>query len=167
MAKPFVAVLMGSDSDLPIMKTTIETLAELDIAYEVKISSAHRTPNETKTYVKEADDRGCAVMIAAAGLAAHLAGNIAAHTVKPVIGVPLDGGSLGGFDALLSTVQMPGGIPVATVAIGKAGAKNAAILAAQILALQDESLAIKLKELRVENAKAVAEKNQKVQSELG
>ena len=136
MSKPFVAVLMGSDSDLPVMQSTLEVLRSLEIPYEVKITSAHRTPDATHGYVKDADQRGCAVFIAAAGLAAHLAGAVSAATLKPVIGVPLDAGPLQGMDSLLSTVQMPGGIPVATVAVGKPGAKNAAspVLAATLLA---------------------------------
>ena len=129
----FVAILMGSDSDLPVMQSTVDVLKSFDIDYEVRITSAHRTPEDTRHYVSDADARGCAVFIAAAGMAAHLAGAVAAHTLRPVIGVPIDAGPLQGFDALLSTVQMPGGIPVAGVAIGKAGAKNAAYLAVQIL----------------------------------
>ncbi len=157
--KPFVAVLMGSDSDFQVMQHTLEILDKLDIPYEVKITSAHRTPDATHAYVKQADARGCAVFIAAAGLAAHLAGTIAGLTIKPVIGVPMDGGSLGGMDALLSTVQMPAGIPVACVAIGKAGAKNAAYLAAQILGLSSNELATLLQEDRAENARVIREKD--------
>ena len=141
MTKPFVAILMGSDSDLETMQTTVDTLAKFNIAREVRVLSAHRTPDATHAYVKDADSRGCAVFIAAAGMAAHLAGTVAALTHKPVIGVPMASGPLNGQDALLSTVQMPGGIPVACVAIGKAGAKNAAYLAAQILALSDKDMA--------------------------
>ena len=122
MNQPFVAVLMGSDSDLPVMEAAFTTLKALGIALEARVTSAHRTPAATIEYVQDADRRGCGVFIAAAGMAAHLAGAVAANTVKPVIGVPI-GTSLEGLDALLSTVQMPGGIPVATVAIGKAGAK--------------------------------------------
>ncbi len=160
MSKPFVAILMGSDSDLPVMRATVETLDTLGIPVEVRVSSAHRTPQATHDYVREADRRGCAVFIAAAGLAAHLAGAVAAATVKPVIGVPLDAGPLGGMDSLLSTVQMPGGIPVACVAIGKAGAKNAGYLAAQIIALSDPALAQRLKDEREANAKAILAKNE-------
>ena len=144
MNNPFVAVLMGSESDLPIMQTTLDVLKTLEVPFEVRISSAHRTPEATAHYVKEADARGCGVFIAAAGLAAHLAGAVAANTLKPVIGVPMEGGPLKGMDALLSTVQMPGGVPVACVAIGKAGAKNAAYLAAQILGITDTGLAQRL-----------------------
>ena len=166
MTTPFVAILMGSDSDLPVMKSTLDTLAAFGVPYEVRISSAHRTPAATAEYVTDADRRGCAVFIAAAGLAAHLAGAVAAHSIRPVIGVPMEGGPLNGFDALLSTVQMPGGIPVASVAIGKAGAKNAAYLAAQILALQDSGLAQRLKDDRARTAEQIAVQNQKLQASL-
>lgn len=167
MNKPFVAILMGSDSDLPVMQTTIDTLKSLDIAFEIRVSSAHRTPSQTQQYVLDADKRGCAVFICAAGLAAHLAGFVAAHTIKPVIGVPMDGGSLQGMDALLSTVQMPGGIPVACVAIGKPGAQNAGFLSAQMLALQDASIAKRLQDLRTENAQKIMSKNKALQEKLG
>ena len=130
MTSPFIAILMGSDSDLLVMQATLDTLKNLGIPYEARITSAHRTPQATHDYVTDADQRGCAVFIAAAGMAAHLAGAVAALTLKPVIGVPLESGALRGLEALLSTVQMPGGIPVATMAIGGAGAKNAAYLAA-------------------------------------
>jgi 5-(carboxyamino)imidazole ribonucleotide mutase len=160
MTKPFVAILMGSDSDLPVMRTTVETLDAFGIPVEVRVSSAHRTPQATHDYVRDADSRGCAVFVCAAGLAAHLAGAVAAATVKPVIGVPLDAGPLGGMDSLLSTVQMPGGIPVACVAIGKAGAKNAGYLAAQIIALSDTALAQRLNDEREANAKAILAKNE-------
>ncbi len=166
MSKPFVAVLMGSDSDLPTMESTLETLKQLGVPSEVRITSAHRTPEATRGYVEDAERRGCGVFIAAAGLAAHLAGNVAAHTVKPVIGVPLDAGSLQGMDALLSTAQMPGGIPVATVAIGKPGARNAAYLAAQMLALADPGLAERLRADREANAAAVQAKNEALQQRL-
>jgi 5-(carboxyamino)imidazole ribonucleotide mutase len=162
MTKPFVAILMGSDSDLEAMQAAIETLDNLGIAREVRVLSAHRTPDATHAFVKEADTRGCAVFIAAAGMAAHLAGTVAALTVKPVVGVPLDAGPLKGQDALLSTVQMPGGIPVACVAIGEAGAKNAAYLAAEIMALSDRTLADKLVAERKANAAAVAAKDKSV-----
>lgn len=140
MTTRFVAVMMGSDSDLATMQGAFDVFDKLGIAYEVKITSAHRTPEAAHAYVKEADRRGCAVFIAAAGLANHLAGTVAALTLKPVIGVPMASGPLRGQDALLSTVQMPGGIPVACVAIGAPGAKNAAYLAAQMLALSDAGL---------------------------
>ncbi len=167
MNRPFVAVLMGSDSDLPILQSTLDVLKKLDIPYEVKITSAHRTPDATHRFVKDADQRGCAVFIAAAGLAAHLAGTVAGLTLKPVIGIPMDAGPLQGMDSLLSTVQMPGGIPVACVAVGKAGAKNAAYLAAQILALSDPELALRIREERQANADAVIAKDAKLQAELG
>lgn len=166
MAKPFVAILMGSDSDLPTMQATMDVLDKLQVPYEVKITSAHRTPEATRAYVTEADQRGCAAFIAAAGLAAHLAGNVAGLTLKPVIGVPLDAGPLQGMDALLSTVQMPGGIPVACVAIGKAGAKNAGYLAAQILAAGDPSLAKRLKQERDANTEGVLDKDANLQEQL-
>lgn len=158
MNNPFVAVLMGSDSDLPIMEATLEILKALEVSFEVRIASAHRTPEATARYVKEAEARGCGVFIAAAGLAAHLAGAVAANTLKPVIGVPMEGGPLNGMDALLSTVQMPGGVPVACVAIGKAGAKNAAYLAAQIIGLSDPALAQRLVADRQAMAEAVLAK---------
>lgn len=154
MNKPFVAILMGSESDLPVVEHCFSVLKNLDIPFEARISSAHRTPEITHDYVKDADSRGCAVFIAAAGMAAHLAGAVAANTLKPVIGIPVGGGPLNGEDALLSTVQMPGGIPVATVAIGKAGAKNAAYLAAQMMSLADDKLATRL----VADRKAMAAK---------
>jgi 5-(carboxyamino)imidazole ribonucleotide mutase len=166
MTQPFVAVLMGSDSDLPVMQAAIEVLDAFAVPREVRITSAHRTPAATQAYVRDAENRGCSVFIAAAGLAAHLAGAVAAHTMKPVIGVPLDAGPLSGMDALLSTVQMPSGVPVACVAIGKAGARNAAWLAAQILALSDPALAARLREERERNAKALIERDARLQEEL-
>ena len=165
MTDRFVAVLMGSDSDLPQMQPAIDTLKKFGIRTEVKVTSAHRTPAATHAYVNDADARGCAVFIAAAGMAAHLAGAVAANTVKPVIGVPINA-SLNGLDALLSTVQMPGGIPVATVAIGKAGAKNAAYLAAQIIATADPELAKKVVSERAESAEAVQAKDKALQEQL-
>jgi len=165
MSKPFVAILMGSDSDLPIMEASFAVLKKLGIPFEAKVTSAHRTPEVTHAYVKDADQRGCAAFICAAGMAAHLAGAVSANTLKPVIGVPIDG-SLDGLDALLSTVQMPGGIPVATVAIGKAGAKNAAYLAAQIIGVADAEMHQKLIDERAENAKAVMAKDAALQEKL-
>jgi len=153
--KPFVAILMGSDSDLPTLETTKDVLSKLDVPFELKITSAHRTPKATHDYVLDADARGCAVFIAAAGLAAHLAGAVAGLTCKPVIGIPIDTGPLRGMDALLSTVQMPGGIPVATVAIGDTGAKNAAYLAAQILAISDPDLTKRLCKMRHASAETI------------
>lgn len=165
MSKAFVAVLMGSDSDLPSMQACLDVLASFGIPVEVRISSAHRTPEATRQYVEDADQRGCGVFIAAAGMAAHLAGAVAAASCKPVIGVPMEV-SLDGLDALLSTVQMPGGIPVATVAIGKAGAKNAGYLAAQILATADAELGQKVRADRQASADAVLAKNQALQDKL-
>jgi len=146
----FIAVMMGSDTDLPVMQATVEVLREFEVNYELRVLSAHRTPDETRAYVRDAESRGCAVFVAGAGMAAHLAG-----TIRPVIGVPIDAGPLSGFDALLSTVQMPGGIPVATVAIGKVGARNAGYLAAQILALSDDDLAERVAKERRNQAEAV------------
>jgi len=166
MGSPFVAVLMGSDSDLPTMQATLGILSKLNIDFEVRITSAHRTPQATHDYVIDAEERGCKVFIAAAGLAAHLAGAVSALTIKPVIGVPLDAGPLKGMDALLATVQMPAGIPVASVAIGNAGAKNAAWLAAQILAVSNEDLAARLKQARADNAEDVISKNAALQDSL-
>jgi 5-(carboxyamino)imidazole ribonucleotide mutase len=146
------------------MKACSDLLDNFGIRYEVRITSAHRTPEDTRDYVREAEKRGCAVFIAAAGLAAHLAGAVAAQTVRPVIGVPIDSGPLQGIDALLSTVQMPGGIPVATVAIGKSGAKNAAYLATQILATNDAELKTALEEERARNAESIRQKNRQLNS---
>ncbi len=166
MSAPFVAVLMGSDSDLPIMQTTLDTLKSFNIPFEAKVTSAHRTPAATHAYVKDAEERGCKVFICAAGLAAHLAGAVAGITTRPVIGVPIDNGPLQGHDALLSTVMMPGGVPVATVAIGKAGAKNAGYLAAQMLAVGDDELAAAVKAERQSSAEAVQAKDAALQAKL-
>jgi 5-(carboxyamino)imidazole ribonucleotide mutase len=156
---------MGSDSDLPVMEASFAVLRAFGVAFEARITSAHRTPEATKAYVQDAEQRGCAVFIAAAGMAAHLAGAVSATTVKPVIGVPMNA-SLDGLDALLSTVQMPAGIPVATVAIGKAGAKNAAYLAVQMLSLNDAQLAQALRDERKANAQEVDAKNAALQLTL-
>jgi len=150
---------MGSDSDLPTMQASLAVLEKFGVAKEVKITSAHRTPAATHAYVKDADARGCKLFIAAAGLAAHLAGTIAGLTIKPVIGVPMDTGPLNGIDALLSTVQMPGGVPVASMAIGTAGAVNAGYLAVQILALSDATLAQKLLQDREANEQLIRDKD--------
>lgn len=166
MSKPFVAILMGSDSDLSTMQTCFDELKSFDIPFEAKILSAHRTPAATIEYVTQADAQGCAVFIAAAGMAAHLAGSIAAHTLKPVIGVPIDSGPLKGHDALLSTVQMPGGVPVACVSIGKAGAKNAAILAAQILANNNAAITTKLAQQRAQKRESLQKANDDLQAAL-
>ena len=165
MSKPFVAIVMGSDSDLPVMEASFEVLRSFGVSFEARITSAHRTPEVTKTYVQDAEQRGCAVFIAAAGMAAHLAGAVAAATVKPVIGVPMNA-SLDGLDALLSTVQMPAGIPVATVAIGKAGAKNAAYLAVQMLSVADAELARQLHAERTANAEVIYAKDAALQEQL-
>jgi 5-(carboxyamino)imidazole ribonucleotide mutase len=140
MDTPLVLIVMGSDSDLPVMEEAAKVLAEFGIPYEIRISSAHRSPKRTSELALQAAGRGIKVIIAGAGMAAHLAGVVASETCLPVIGVPMGGGSLNGLDALLATVQMPGGIPVATMAIGKAGAKNAGIFAVQILAVADPGL---------------------------
>ncbi|NQZ10859.1 MAG: 5-(carboxyamino)imidazole ribonucleotide mutase [Algicola sp.] len=166
MTKPFVAILMGSDSDLPVMRATMDVLKSFDITHEVKVTSAHRTPAATHAYVTDAEARGCEVFICAAGLAAHLAGAVAGITTLPVIGVPIDGGPLKGQDALLSTVMMPGGVPVACVAIGKAGAKNAGYLAAQMLAVADPVMRKRVKEDRQKNAEAVMAKDAALQELL-
>lgn len=166
MSNDFVAILMGSDSDLPLVNNTLEVLNKFNVKYEVKITSAHRTPEVTKNYVKDAEARGCKVFICAAGLAAHLAGAVAAMTVKPVIGIPVDCGPLNGVDALYSTVMMPGGIPVATVAVGKAGAKNAGYLAAQIIAVSDDDLSKKLRQERQQCAEDVIAKDKALQEKL-
>lgn len=165
MNKPFVAVLMGSDSDLPVMEATFAVFKKLDIQFEAKVSSAHRTPAATHEYVRDADKRGCAVFICAAGMAAHLAGAVAANTLKPVLGVPINS-SLDGLDALLSTVQMPGGIPVGCLAIGRAGAKNAAYLAAQILGVSDSGLHQNLIGEREQSAREVMAKDADLQQKL-
>lgn len=166
MSNRFVSILMGSDSDLPIVQNAIDVLKDFGIRVEVKVTSAHRTPEDTNNFVTDAENRGCGVFICAAGLAAHLAGAVAAITTKPVIGIPVDCGPLNGVDALYSTVMMPGGIPVATVAIGKAGAKNAGFLAAQILAVSDEELSARVKEQRREAADAVRSKDKALQAKL-
>jgi 5-(carboxyamino)imidazole ribonucleotide mutase len=150
--KPKVAILMGSKSDWETMQAAHQTLEELGIAHESRVLSAHRTPNETAEYVRTAPDRGIEVFIAAAGGAAHLAGAVAAHTVLPVLGVPLSGWALDGLDSLLSTVQMPRGIPVGTLAIGKTGAVNAALLAASILSLARPEIREKLVSRRQQQA---------------
>ena len=162
----WVAVLMGSDSDWPKMQACTAVLSTLEVDFEVRVTSAHRTPAATAEYVAEASARDCRVFICAAGLAAHLAGAVAAQTTRPVIGVPMDGGPLNGADALLSTVMMPGGVPVATVAVGKAGARNAGYLAAQILAVADDDLARRIDADRAASAAKVATQNETVQRSL-
>jgi phosphoribosylamine--glycine ligase len=159
---PEVGVVMGSDSDLAIMEETAAVLRQFDIHYEMTVASAHRSPERAAQFATSAHKRGIKVIIAGAGHAAHLAGNIAAYTSLPVIGVPIDSSCLQGLDALLSTVQMPPGVPVATVSIGKSGAKNAGILAAQILALSDPNLAQKLQTYKKELAKQIDQKARKL-----
>ena len=159
-----VGIVMGSDSDLPIIRKTTDMLDSLGIPFEVHVYSAHRTPVEAAEFAKNAHKNGFGVMIAAAGMAAHLAGAVAANTTLPVIGIPCKSSNLDGLDALLSTVQMPTGIPVATVAINGGG--NAALLAAQILAVEDEELAKKLDNKRTNDAKIVLEKDAAVAAEL-
>ncbi len=159
----FVSIIIGSKSDYEIAAEAGKILAGFGVNYELIISSAHRSPERTSAYVKDAQKRGATVFICMAGMAAHLAGAVAANTVKPVIGVPMPGSALSGVDALYSTVQMPSGIPVATLAVGKAGAKNAAYLAVQMLALSDDSLAVKLADEREKQAKALEEDSKKIE----
>jgi len=151
----FISIIIGSKSDYEVMKSCSDTLEAFGVNYELIVSSAHRSPDRTKVYMNKAEAKGAQVFIAAAGMAAHLAGVLSSKTIKPVIGVPMSASALSGIDALLSTVQMPAGMPVATVAIGKAGAINSAFLAMQILALQNQELAMKLKEDRIAKAKKV------------
>lgn len=159
----FVSIIMGSKSDFEIVKHSMDVFKKFDCAYEVVISSAHRSPDRTKNYMQEAEKKGASVFIAAAGMAAHLAGFVAAHTLKPVIGIPLDSSSLHGVDALLSTLQMPSQVPVATMAIGKVGAINAAYFAMQILSLNNLELAGKLIEDRVMRAKKIESDSREVE----
>ena len=163
-AKPLVGILMGSDSDLPVMEEAAKILKDFSIPFEMTVSSAHRTPKRTSEYAQSAEGRGIKVIIAGAGSAAHLAGFIAAETTLPVIGVPIESSPLNGLDSLLSTVQMPGGVPVASMAIGKAGAKNAGIFAAQILAVSDPKLRAALKAHREEMARQVEAKAEKLKA---
>jgi 5-(carboxyamino)imidazole ribonucleotide mutase len=160
-----VAVLMGSKSDLPKLEGCMSTLKALEIPYVVRIMSAHRTPEAVATFVAAARDNGFGVIIAAAGGAAHLAGVCAAHTLLPVVGIPVEGGALNGLDALLATVQMPGGMPVATVAIGSGGAVNAALLAAEILALGDEGLLQRLQDYRASQRSKVEAADREVSAQ--
>jgi 5-(carboxyamino)imidazole ribonucleotide mutase len=159
-----VLIIMGSDSDLPVMQEAAEVLYKFGVAYEMRISSAHRSPARTMALASDAAGRGIQVIIAGAGMAAHLAGVVAAKTILPVIGVPMPGGVLNGLDALFSTVQMPAGIPVATMAIGKAGAKNAGLFAIQILALTDSVLTGALQEYRTELESDSEEKDAALQA---
>jgi phosphoribosylaminoimidazole carboxylase PurE protein len=166
MKKPQVSIVMGSDSDLDIMKEAARILTEFNIAHEVQILSAHRSPDLVSRYAKDLTKRGISVVIAGAGGAAHLAGVIAAHAIVPVIGVPIDSSALNGLDSLLAIVQMPAGIPVGTMSIGKAGAINGAILAAQILAQESKVLQKKLIEYKAKLEKSVVEKNNRIQGTL-
>ena len=163
--KPLVAIVMGSDSDLEIMREAGKALDEFGIAYEMDVTSAHRSPARTSEFARGAAARGIKVIIAGAGGAAHLAGVIAAETTLPVIGVPIPSSALQGLDSLLATVQMPAGIPVATVAIGKAGATNAGILAAQMIALSDPAIAQKMKDHKAKLARSVEEKSRKLKGQ--
>jgi len=164
MNNPIVGIVMGSDSDWPLVKKTCETLDKFGVAYETRVISAHRTPEVAIEYSKTAESRGLKVVIAAAGGAAHLAGVLAAGTVLPVIGIPVAGGALNGLDALYATVQMPGGVPVATVACGSAGPVNAALLAVQILGTADTSLRDKFREHKEELKRKVAAANDRIHS---
>jgi 5-(carboxyamino)imidazole ribonucleotide mutase len=157
MKKPLVGILMGSESDLPVMEKAADVLKEMGISYEMEISSAHRLPEKTANYAKKARGRGMEVLIAGAGMAAHLAGALASHTTLPVIGVPIKSGALNGADALYSTVQMPSGVPVATVGID--GAKNAAYLACEILSIKYPEIAKKLKDFRSRTKKSLDRKS--------
>jgi phosphoribosylaminoimidazole carboxylase PurE protein len=163
---PVVGIIMGSDSDLPVMQEALAVLTHFGIPAEITVASAHRSPRRASEYARSARRRGLKVLIAGAGGAAHLAGVLAAETCLPVIGVPIDSSPLTGWDALLSTVQMPAGVPVATMAVGKAGAGNAAILAAQILAVADSTLQERLEHYKEELARKVAEKAATLQEKL-
>ena len=166
MEKARVAVVFASENDLPVMSEALKPLEELGIVHEVEVTSAHRSPQRTHDYVREAEKRGVQVFIAGAGAAAHLAGVIASLTTRPVIGVPLANTALGGADALYATVQMPAGVPVATMALDKAGARNAAIFAAQILALSDAALAERLRAFKEKLAASVAETSARVKEQI-
>ena len=163
---PRVAILMGSASDLAVMSEAARELERYGVAYEVEVTSAHRTPTRTMEYIHEAEDRGVQVFVVGAGMAAHLAGAVAANTTRPVLATPLGGGALGGLDALLATVQMPRGVPVGTLAIDKHGAANAGLLAVQILALSDPALAKRLLEERAKMARKVEEDSAQVRRKL-
>lgn len=166
MVKPKVAIVLGSDSDFPVIQDAIRLLNEFGIPYEITVSSAHRSPDRTHRYAVTLEERGLQVIIACAGAAAHLAGVLASHTILPVIGVPIDSSPLNGLDALLSTSMMPAGVPVAAMGIGKAGATNAAILAAQILARADSALAQHLKEYKEKMAELVEECDRELKKSL-
>ena len=159
-----VAIIMGSDSDLPVVEASFSILESFGVKYTKNVMSAHRTPLDVMELIKRSEENGCKVFIAAAGMAAHLAGAVAAHSTKPVIGIPIESGGMGGIDSLLSTAMMPPGVPVATVAVGKSGAKNSAILAVQILATSDDELAQKLKDYKSNMREEVLEKDKKLNS---
>ena len=159
-----VAVIMGSDSDLPVVEAAFPIFEKFGINYTKNVMSAHRTPHDVIEFIKDSENNGCKVFIAAAGMAAHLAGALAAHTVRPVIGIPIESGGMGGIDSLLSTVMMPPGVPVATVAVGKSGAKNSAILAIQILATSNDELQQKLVNFKEDMKNDVLEKTAKLNS---
>ena len=159
-----VAVIMGSDSDLPVVEAAFPIFDKFGINYTKNVMSAHRTPHDVIEFIKNSENNGCKVFIAAAGMAAHSAGALAAHTVRPVIGIPIESGGMGGIDSLLSTVMMPPGVPVATVAVGKSGAKNSAILAIQILATSNDELQQKLVNFKEDMKNEVLEKNAKLNS---
>jgi phosphoribosylaminoimidazole carboxylase PurE protein len=165
--KKWVGIVMGSDSDMPVMEETCKVLRDFGVAYEITVASAHRSPERTRQYVAGAVKRGIKVLIAAAGGAAHLGGVIAAETVLPVIGVPIPSTSLQGLDSLLSIVQMPGGTPVSCMAVGKPGARNAGLLAVQILALNDAGLTQKLLQNKKDQARQVEEKGRKLSAKHG
>jgi len=165
--KALVGVLMGSDSDYPLMQRALDVLRDFDVPFEVEVTSAHRSPARTIEYARTARDRGLRVIIAGAGSAAHLAGVVAAETTLPVIGVPIDSSPLKGFDALLATVQMPPGVPVATMAVGQAGATNAALFAVQILSTADPKLVKSLADHKERLARGVEAKNARLQEQLG
>ena len=166
MAAPLVAILMGSDSDLPTVREACAVLDTFGVPFEVRVLSAHRSPEDLASYVEQAEHKGVQVFIAAAGGAAHLAGVVAAHTIRPVVGIPIQTSALNGLDSLLSTVQMPGGVPVATMAIGPAGARNAGLFAVQVLALADQTLTEKLRRHRIQTIEQLRQKDQRVQQEL-
>ena len=159
-----VAIIMGSDSDLPVVEAIFPILDSFGVKFTKNVMSAHRTPQDVMELIRNSEKNGCKVFIAAAGMAAHLAGAVAAHSIKPVIGIPIESGGMGGIDSLLSTAMMPPGVPVATVAVGKSGAKNSAILAVQILATADEELSQKLKDYKKNMRDEVLEKDKNLNS---
>ena len=165
-SRPLVGIVMGSDTDLPVMTDTARTLKDFGVPFEIEITSAHRSPARTAEYARTAVERGLKAIVVGAGGASHLAGIIAAETILPVVGVPIASTPLAGMDALLSTVQMPGGVPVAVMAIGKAGAVNAAIFVAEIIATADEKLAERLRQHKEHLARSVAEKAEKLKQDF-